>query len=139
MQLFDLKEEIEDVNSNIDYYKNEIERLETKVGVKASNISAEIVKGGISDKTDALLELIQMTMYLDEAIAKLDNLTRLKDKKYNIYKEANDYDKQIYMEKKLFKWSNAKISARHNGISKSQIYNIINKIEKVEKSGNHLR
>lgn len=139
MQLFDLKEEIEDVNSNIDYYKDEIERLETKVGVKASNISAEIVKGGISDKTDALLELIQMTMYLDEAIAKLDNLTRLKDKKYNIYKEANDYDKQIYMEKKLFKWSNAKISARHNGISKSQIYNIINKIEKVEKSGNHLR
>ena len=60
MQLFDLKEEIEDVNSNIDYYKNEIERLETKVGVKASNISAEIVKGGISDKTDALLELIQI-------------------------------------------------------------------------------
>lgn len=133
MQLFDLKEEIEDVNSNIDYYKNEIERLETKVGVKASNISAEIVKGGISDKTDALLELIQMTMYLDEAIAKLDNLTRLKDKKYNIYKEANDYDKQIYMEKKLFKWSNAKISARH-GISRTQIWNIVKKIEKNKKS-----
>lgn len=133
MQLFDLKEEIEDVNSNIDYYKDEIERLETKVGVKASNISAEIVKGGISDKTDALLELIQMTMYLDEAIAKLDNLTRLKDKKYNIYKEANDYDKQIYIEKKLFKWSNAKISARHNGIGKSQIYRIIKKIENGKK------
>ena len=133
MQLFDLKEEIEDVNSNIEYYKSEIERLETKVGVKASNISTEIVKGGISDKTDALLELIQMTMYLDEAIAKLDNLTRLKDKKYNIYKEANDYDKQIYMEKKLFKWSNAKISARHNGIGKSQIYRIIKKIENGKK------
>ena len=47
----------------------------------------------------------------------------------SIYKNANDYDKQIYMEKKLFKWSNAKISANHNGIGKSQIYRIVEKIE----------
>lgn len=139
MELFDLKEKIEEVNSNIEYYKDEIERLETKVGVKASNISVEISKGGIVDRTDTLLELIQMSKNLDDAVAKLNNLTRLKDKKYNIYKMANDYDKQIYMEKKLFKWSNAKISSRHNGISKSQIYNIIKKIERVEKSGNHMK
>lgn len=133
MQLFDLKEEIEEVNSNIEYYKSEIERLETKVGVKASNISVEISRGGISDRTDALLELIQVSKYLDNEVAKLNNLTRLKDKKYNIYKLANDYDKQIYMEKKLFKWSNAKISAKHNGIGKSQIYRIIRKIENGKK------
>ena len=133
MELFDLKEEIEEVNSNIEYYKDEIERLETKVGVKASNISVEISKGGIVDRTDTLLELIQMSKNLDDAVAKLNNLTRLKDKKYNIYKMANDYDKQIYMEKKLFKWSNAKISARHNGIGKSQIYRIVRKIENGKK------
>ena len=133
MELFDLKEEIEEVNSNIEYYKDEIERLETKVGVKASNISVEISKGGIVDRTDTLLELIQMSKYLDDAVAKLNNLTRLKDKKYNIYKMANDYDKQIYMEKKLFKWSNAKISARH-GISRTQIWNIVKKVEKNKKS-----
>lgn len=133
MELFDLKEKIEEVNSNIEYYKDEIERLETKVGVKASNISVEISKGGISDRTDALLELIQVSKYLDNEEAKLNNLTRLKDKKYNIYKLANDYDKQIYMEKKLFKWSNAKISSRHNGIGKSQIYRIVRKIENGKK------
>lgn len=133
MELFDLKEKIEEVNSNIEYYKDEIERLETKVGVKASNISVEISKGGIVDRTDTLLELIQMSKNLDDAVAKLNNLTRLKDKKYNIYKMANDYDKQIYMEKKLFKWSNAKISARH-GISRTQIWNIVKKVEKNKKS-----
>ena len=70
-----------------------------------------------------------LSIYLDDAIRKLDNLTKLKDKKYSIYKNANDYDKQIYIEKKLFKWSNAKISANHNGIGKSQIYRIVEKIE----------
>jgi len=135
MELFELKESIADVTSDIEYYKDEMERLEAKVGVKASDPSKELVKGGKGDRERALLELTQMSIYLDDAIKKLDNLTRLKDKKYSIYKNANDYDKQIYMEKKLFKWSNAKISANHNGIGKSQIYNICNKIERVEKSG----
>ena len=48
----------------------------------------------------------------------------------NIFKEVNDYDKQIYMEKKLLKWNNSKISSRHNGISRMQISRIIRKIEK---------
>lgn len=129
MELFELKEEIEDVNSDIEYYKDEIERLEAKVGVKASDPSKEIIVGSVSNREDALLELTQMSINLDDAIKKLDNLIKLKDKKYNIYKNANDYDKQIYMEKKLLKWSNAKISTKHNGIGKSQIYRIIEKIE----------
>jgi len=108
MELFELKESIADVTSDIEYYKDEMERLEAKVGVKASDPSKELVKGGKGDRERALLELTQMSIYLDDAIKKLDNLTRLKDKKYSIYKNANDYDKQIYMEKKLFKWSNAK-------------------------------
>ena len=76
-----------------------------------------------------MLQYIQMGKELDSAIEKLDNLKKLRDKKYNIFKETNDYHRQIYTEKKLLKWSNSKISARHNGLGKSQIYNICNKIE----------
>ena len=129
MELFELKENIAEVMADKEYYENEVERLEAKVGVKASDSSKELIKGGKGDRERALLELTQMSIYLDDAIRKLDNLTKLKDKKYSIYKNANDYDKQIYMEKKLFKWSNAKISANHNGIGKSQIYRIVEKIE----------
>lgn len=129
MELFELKESIAEVMADKEYYENEVERLEAKVGVKASDSSKELIKGGKGDRERALLELTQMSIYLDDAIRKLDNLTKLKDKKYSIYKNANDYDKQIYMEKKLFKWSNAKISANHNGIGKSQIYRIVEKIE----------
>lgn len=135
MNLFEIKERIADVKAEKEYYEEEVERLEAKVGLKASDPSKEIVKGGGSSKENALLQLTQMSIYLDESIEKLNNLIKLRDKKYNIYKEANDYDKQIYIEKKLLKWSNAKISAKHNGIGKSQIYRIIKKIELGEKRG----
>lgn len=131
MNLFELKEKQEETRADISYYKKEIERLEAQVGVGATDYSKELVDSSISVNAteEALLELTQMTMYLDDAIKKLDNITSLVNNKYNVYKEYNDYDKQIYIEKKLFKWRNAKISSKHNGISKTQINRIINKIE----------
>ncbi len=134
MELFELKEQIEDTNIDIEYYKREIERLETKVGIKASDPSKEIVKGGRFSREDALIQLAQISSYLDDALKRLSNLNTAKDKKYELYRKANDYDKQIYIEKRLFKWSNAKISAKHNNLSRTQIWNIINKFEKVNKS-----
>ena len=132
-----LKEEKEDTEADIRYYKREIERLETRVGVGSVDYSKELVQSSIigGGVEEALLELTQTSMYLDDAIKKLDNITALVSDKYNNFKKYNDYDKQIYTEKKLFKWSNAKISTKHNGIGKSQIYNICNKIEDMEKSG----
>lgn len=137
MNLFKLKEEKEDTEADIRYYKREIERLETRVGVGSVDYSKELVQSSIigGGVEEALLELTQTSMYLDDAIKKLDNITALVSDKYNNFKKYNDYDKQIYTEKKLFKWSNAKISTKHNGIGKSQIYNICNKIEDMEKSG----
>lgn len=130
MNLFELKEEIEDTNSDIEYYNNEIIRLEAKTGVKAIDLSKIVVSGGkLNSREEALLELTQTSIYLDDAIKKLDNLNKLKNKKYSIFKNSNNYDKQIYMEKKLFKWSNAKISAKHNGISRWSINRIVEKIE----------
>ncbi len=129
MELFELKEQIEDTNIDIEYYKREIERLETKVGIRASDPSKEIVKGGRFSREDALLQLAQISSYLDDALKRLSNLNSAKDKKYELYRKANDYDRQIYIEKRLFKWSNAKISARHCGISKRTINRIVKRIE----------
>ena len=142
MNLYELKEEKDDIEADIRYYEKEKERLLLKVDVNATRYDKEIVSGGRSNsREEALLELAQMTTYLEDAIKKLDNIKSLVNDKYNNYKKYNDFDKQIYTEKKMFKWNNAKISSRHNNISKSQIYNIVNKIENnniVEKSGKHL-
>ena len=130
MDLYELKREISSTEADIEYFKDERERVLTKLLPKASDPTKELVKGGISDKEYVMLQYIQMGKELDSAIEKLDNLKKLRDKKYNIFKEVNDYDKQIYMEKKLLKWSNSKISSRHNGINRMQISRIIRKIEK---------
>ena len=132
MDLYELKREISSTEADIEYYKDERERVLTKLLPKASDPTKELIKGGISDKEYVMLQYTEMGIELDNAIAKLENLRKLRDKKYNIFKEANDYDRQIYMEKKLLKWSNAKISVKHNNLGKSQIYRIIDKIEKNE-------
>lgn len=130
MDLYELKREISSTEADIEYFKDERERVLTKLLPKASDPTKELVKGGISDKEYVMLQYIQMGKELDSAIEKLDNLKKLRDKKYNIFKEVNDYDKQIYMEKKFLKWSNVKISKKHGGISKWTINRIINKIDK---------
>ncbi len=135
MNLFELKEEKEDIEADIRYYRRELERLEPKVGVGAIDYSKEMVKSSGNNTDEVLIEYTQMSMYLDEAIKKYDNITSLVNDKYNNFKKHNDYDKQIYTEKKLFKWSNAKISARHKGIGKSSIYRICDEIENVGKNG----
>lgn len=134
MNLFELKNKQKDIESDIEYYKKEKERLETKVGLKAVDCTKEKVQSSIvgGGTEEALIELAQISIDLDEAIEKLDNITSLVNNKYNNFKEHNDYDKQIYIEKKLFKWKDAKISSKHNGMSRTQIWNIVNKIESSE-------
>ena len=131
MDLFELIEEIDSTKSDIQYYRDEKERLEIQVGLKATDYSKEYIKGGSTNsREDALLKLAQMSEDLDNAIKKLDNLTRQADRKYNIFRNHNDEEKQIFIEKKLKKWSNAKISVKHNGLSRWQINRIIKKVEK---------
>lgn len=137
MNLFELQEKKEDIASDIRYYRREIERLETKTGVKAVDCSQLRVDGSrpLNSREEALLELTQMSIDLDDAMKKWDSIKILVNEKYANFKTHNSYDRQIYIEKKLFKWKNKKISLKHNGLSTSQIYNIVNKVEEVEKSG----
>ena len=139
MNLFELKEEKENTESDIRYYKREIERLKIKIGIKSTDYSKVLTDSSriIGSTEDAIIELTQMDKDLEDALQKLDNIISLVNDKYNNYQKFNDYDKQIYTEKRLFRWKNSKISSKHNGIGKSQIYNICNKFEEVEKSGNY--
>ena len=50
--------------------------------------------------------------------------------KIESFLEGNDYEKEIYREKYLNKYSITKISIRHNNIQKTTIHNIIKKVEK---------
>ena len=131
MDLFELSELKNDLEYDINYYKKEKQRLEIRLDVGATKFDKDKISGSVGvSREDVLLELTQISIYLDSAIKKLDNIKNLVNDKYNNYKVHNNYDKQIYTEKKLFKWSNDKISARHHGVSKSQIYRIVEKIEK---------
>ena len=130
MELYELKQEIDDIEVDINYYENERVRLATKLSPKATQFDSIPVQGGLHDREKVLLEFAELGKELEDARKKLSNLIKARDKKYNNYKQANNYDKQIYIEKKLLKWKNEKISAKHNGISRSQIFRICKKIEK---------
>lgn len=131
MDLFELSELKNDLEYDINYYKKEKQRLEIRLDVGATKFDKDKISGSVGvSREDVLLELTQISIDLDSAIKKLDNIKNLVNDKYNNYKVHNNYDKQIYTEKKLFKWSNDKISAKHHGIGKSQIYRIVEKIEK---------
>lgn len=51
------------------------------------------------------------------------------NKMYQILKKFNDRDRQIFVEKRMYKWSDSKISVNHCGLSRQQISRIVNRIE----------
>ena len=130
MDLFKLKELIEDTKIDINFYKKERSRIESKLMPGGSSLNSISVQGGLHDRDKALLEYTQIGILLDDAIKKLNNLIDVQNEKYKNYISVNDYDKQIYIEKRLFKWKDSKISSKHNGLSRSQIHRIVKKIEK---------
>lgn len=51
------------------------------------------------------------------------------NKMYQTLKKFNDRDRQIFFEKRLYKWNDSKISVNHCGLSRQQISRIVNRIE----------
>lgn len=62
-------------------------------------------------------------------LEKLEFLNKKIDQIYEKLKEFNQRDQQIYIEKKLYGWSNDKISAHHYALTRQQIHNIVSKVE----------
>lgn len=52
------------------------------------------------------------------------------DHLYSVLKKFNKRDQQIYIEKCIYGWSNDKISANHYGMNRSNIWKIVDRINK---------
>lgn len=138
MDIFELEKEQKILNAKITSKKERIELERSRLGNKAIDYSKPSVQS--SPQNDSTLNVIakisEMEKDIEYSIAQLEQNHKERDRLYNIYKQYNERDKQIYMEKRLYKWSNEKISIKHNEVSKSQIYRILKKFDEMGKKGN---
>lgn len=130
MELYELEKEKKLLEANVTSLKERITLERNALEGSAMDYSKEMGQTTSNDKmTSVIAKIVEMEKDLEYAISKLDQNKRDVDRQYSIYKEYNDRDKQIYIEKKLLKWSNAKISIRHEGMSKRQINRIVKKVK----------
>lgn len=74
-------------------------------------------------------ELKQLT-YKEEFLKQELSFYRSQKIKIESFLAGNDYEKEIYREKYIDKYSITKISVRHNNIQETTIRNILRKVEK---------
>jgi len=132
LDIFELEKEQKILELKITSRKERIALERSRLGSKAIDYSKPTVQS--SPHKDPMLEVItkisEMERELEQAITELEQNRKEIDRLYQIFKEYKERDKQIYIEKRLYKWSNEKISVQHGGISRMQINRIIKKIEK---------
>lgn len=137
MNIFELEKEKKILESKLISRKERIELERSKLDNKAIDYSKPAVQS--SPHKDSMLDAVaRISMFKSEVndlTTQLEQNKKEIDRLYNIFGEYKERDKQIYIEKKLYKWSNAKISLKHKGIGKSQIYRILEKIEENFKNG----
>lgn len=130
--LFELEKEKALKDAKISSLKRRIELLEIKQEPGGVDYSKERVQS--SHLNDSQLEIIAKIVEMEKDIAfiqkELEVVNKDINEQYQIFKKFNDEEQQIYIEKRIFKWSNAKISVKHNGISKRQINRVISKIKR---------
>lgn len=131
MDLFELEKEKKELESSIQSRKERIELQRARLEAGAMDLSKVYVQGGKrgDTMTDAVALIVKMEKDIEFLEEELKQNGREIDRMYNIFKEFNERDKQIYTEKKLFGWSNARISAKHGGITKQYINKIIKKVK----------
>ena len=136
MELFELEKEKKILESKIVSKKERIELERTKLDVQAIDLTKVAVQSSHSNNTnlDVIAKITEMEKDLEYLEKLLEQNSKEVSRLYNIYDHFDERDKQIYIEKKLYKWSNSKISVKHGGISFRQIQRIIEKIKKSIKS-----
>lgn len=134
MDLFELEKEKKELESSIQSRKERIELQRARLEAGAMDLSKVYVQGGKrgDTMTDAVALIVKMEKDIEFLEEELKQNGREIDRMYNIFKEFNERDKQIYTEKKLLGWSNARISVKHDGISKRHINRIIKRIKKTQ-------
>ncbi len=122
----DYKEEEKDILKLSD----EILECETKLGVGSSGFSEIISSPTRKNTTDIILsKYISAKIKHDVKIKKMERLKNQINFYYELYKQSNNEDEMIYIEKKIKKYSNAKVSVLHGGIDTSTINRKVKKVE----------
>lgn len=131
MELFELKEVIEETEADRRSWERKVQRYREELEPKAVDITKEKVSGGGIGKT--IDDVMHLIIEAEKGVQRCKNL--LEDyyqevrEKEEIYKTYNDRDKQIYVDKMFYKLNTAQMEIKY-GLSKRQVNRIIKKIKK---------
>ena len=132
MELFELEKE----KKIKELRKSRLEEMikinrERAEGIKAINCSKVMIQS--SPRPNTMIDTISEIDFAERELKLVEKELEVIDvninKLYQVLNEYNDRDQQIYIEKKLWNWSNARISTKHEGISKWTINRIIKKVK----------
>lgn len=130
MDIFELEKEKKILELNRFKKLEQIKLYRSRLDISATDYQKPVVQA--SHERNAELDIFHKISKLEKDVKFLDSeiivVDRSINRLYEIFKEYRDEDKQIYIEKKLYKWSNAKISVKHGGISKRYINKIVQKV-----------
>ena len=131
MELFELKEAIEETEADKRSWERKVQRCREELEPKAVDITKEKVAGGGAGRTikDVMNTLINAERMAQRCKNILDDYYQEVREKEEVYQKYNDRDKQIYVDKKLYKLNNAQMEVKY-GIERSVMNKICKKIEK---------
>ena len=138
MNLIDIKRKISELTIFITYQKSEVAaKRET---VKATRYDKELVKGTTKrkDVSDIIAEIVEMETDIEYAQQEYNRLLILITDLENNYKELNERDKLIYVDRMIKGFSMAKMEYKYNK-SDRQIRRIIQKVERNIKMSENVR
>lgn len=130
MNLYQLKKEIDQLKSYLIFYKNKLGEIDERMtSIKISTITAERVQGGTKEnRTDYYI--MNKDYCIDKIIAiecELKSYIPLLNQLEATFKEFNDKDRQIYFDYHINGYNADKLAMKYH-YSRSQIYNIINRV-----------
>lgn len=131
MTIFELKEKIEETKSDIKSLEREIKRNRESLEPRATDISKEKVSGGGNGRTidDVMSTILEAEKCIQRCKNKLEDYYVEVREKEEIFNKYNDKDKQLYIDKKIYKLNNAQLEVKY-GKSKWSLNRKIAKIEK---------
>ena len=129
MEIFELEKNRDKKIAEKKSLVNKIYGLKLKLELHANDFNEDKVLSHVKNKELSVLgQIEEMEKDLEIIDNELNGIDEDINSLYQIFKKYRDEEQQIYTEKKLYKWSNAKISAKHGGISKRYINKIVKKI-----------
>ena len=131
MELFELKEVIEETEADRRSWERKVQRYREELEPKAVDITKEKVAGGGVGRTieDVMDSIIKAEIMAQRCKNMLDDYYQEVREKEEVYQKYNDRDKQIYVDKMFYKLNTAQMEIKY-GLSKRQVNRIIKKMKK---------